>query len=163
MPVGRFGRNGDQHNRADGRILSAAPCNRRQCERGLSVSLGKHPVQGNFHMDQIQHTSVGQNRSPFDYRRALEAAAMEERQSAEDERMDFWIDTCREPREFHIGSAQVRELNRTHGCALCAPTHLQTQEVLQALDTALPFWDRDHPELFYETLKLNFPELVRTH
>jgi hypothetical protein len=114
-------------------------------------------------MNTIEETSVGHGSSPFDYRKALEAARGEQKPSAERARLDFWIDTCREPTEFHIGSAQVRELNRTHGCALCPPTQLQAEEVLQALDAALPFWDRDHPELFYETLKLNFPELVRTH
>ena len=37
----------------------------------------------------------------------------------------------------------------------------QVQEVLDALDSALPVWDREHPELFYQTLELNFPQLVK--
>jgi hypothetical protein len=35
------------------------------------------------------------------------------------------------------------------------------QHILDALDSAAPFWDKEHPELFYQTLQLNFPELVR--
>jgi hypothetical protein len=35
------------------------------------------------------------------------------------------------------------------------------QVVLEALDAAMPLWDRDHPELFYQALELNFPQLVR--
>jgi hypothetical protein len=33
--------------------------------------------------------------------------------------------------------------------------------VLDALDGAMPLWDKEHPELFYQTLEINFPELVR--
>jgi hypothetical protein len=31
--------------------------------------------------------------------------------------------------------------------------------VLTALDAAVPAWETLHPELFYQTLELNFPEL----
>jgi hypothetical protein len=38
---------------------------------------------------------------------------------------------------------------------------LQVQHILDALDAALPNWEREHPDLFYKTLELNFPELLR--
>ena len=76
-------------------------------------------------------------------------------------RQQFWLDTCREVREMQTGSLQVLELYQRYGCRFFAPTRDQVQEVLDALDGALPVWDRDHPELFYQTLELNFPELLR--
>ncbi len=76
-------------------------------------------------------------------------------------RQEFWLDTCREVKEMQIGSVQVFELYQRYGCRLYAPSRAQVQEVLDALDSAMPLWDRDHPELFYQTLELNFPELVK--
>jgi hypothetical protein len=77
------------------------------------------------------------------------------------ERREFWLDTCREITEMHHASARVLELYRHHGCRFCAPTQSEVQEVLEALDTAMTNWEREHPELFYQTLELNFPLLVR--
>ena len=77
------------------------------------------------------------------------------------ERKEFWADTCREMTQMHIASKEVMDLYRKHGCRFCEPTLGQVDEVLKALDSAMPFWDRVHPELFYQTLELNFPELVR--
>jgi hypothetical protein len=76
-------------------------------------------------------------------------------------RQEFWLDTCREVKEMQIGSVQVFELYQRYGCRLYGPSRPQVQEVLDALDSAMPLWDRDHPELFYQTLELNFPELVK--
>lgn len=76
-------------------------------------------------------------------------------------RQEFWLDTCREVKEMHVGSMQVFELYQKHGCRFFAPTREQAQEVLDALDGAVPLWDREHPGLFYQTLELNFPHLVR--
>jgi hypothetical protein len=47
------------------------------------------------------------------------------------------------------------------GCRFFAPNYEQVQEVLDALDNAMPLWDHDNPELFYQTLELNFPHLAR--
>lgn len=99
----------------------------------------------------------------FELRQACVNASATEREAAERARQEFWMDTCREPTTFRIGSAAIRELYQTRGCLFCPPSHLQTQEVLDALDAALPTWDQDHPELFYETMRLNFPELLRPH
>jgi hypothetical protein len=77
------------------------------------------------------------------------------------ERQAFWVDTCREISGMKIVSQQVIELYRLHGCRFCAPTQQQAQYVIEALDAALPQWEQVHPELFYQTLELNFPELVR--
>jgi len=76
-------------------------------------------------------------------------------------RQEFWLDTCREVKEMHIGSVQVLELYQAFGCRFFSPNHEQVQEILDALDSARHFWDRDNPELFYQTLELNFPNLVR--
>jgi hypothetical protein len=56
---------------------------------------------------------------------------------------------------------QVLDFYRKYGCQFEAPSHKHVQEVLSALDPAVPAWDRDHPELFYQTLELNFPELKK--
>lgn len=76
-------------------------------------------------------------------------------------RQMFWIDTCRDPTRMQAACGQVLELYRIYGCSLEAPSNKQVLEILSALDSAIPFWDRDHPELFYRTLELNYPELVK--
>jgi hypothetical protein len=76
-------------------------------------------------------------------------------------RAEFWQDTCREVKEMHFGSVQVFELYQRYGCRFFSPSHAQVEEVLIALDSAMPLWDRDHLELFYQTLQLNFPDLAR--
>ena len=77
------------------------------------------------------------------------------------QRLEFWVDTCREITQMRQASKQAIDLYRKFGCRFCEPTHAQVEEVLQALDSALPQWEKAHPELFYQTLELNFPELVR--
>lgn len=77
------------------------------------------------------------------------------------EREEFWADTCREITQMRHTSPDSVELYRRHGCRFCTPGHLQVQHVLQALDSAAPGWEKQHPELFYQTLELNFPELLR--
>lgn len=62
---------------------------------------------------------------------------------------------------MHTTSGQTIELYRKFGCRFWEPSHAQVEEVLGALDAAMPQWDTLHPELFYQTLELNFPELVR--
>jgi hypothetical protein len=76
-------------------------------------------------------------------------------------RQEFWLDTCREVKEMRIGSVPVFELYQMQGCRFFSPNHEQVQELLDALDAAMPLWDRDNPELFYQTLELNFPHLVK--
>jgi hypothetical protein len=101
-------------------------------------------------------------------RRALAQAEQERSQLLEYDlslavtrRQQFWMDTCREPTEMRTRSAQVFELYMKHGCRFVAPAPEQTQEVLDALDAAMPAWEAEHPELFYQALELNFRELVR--
>ncbi len=77
------------------------------------------------------------------------------------ERPEFWTNTCRELTQMHATSEKAIELYRKYGCRFCEPTRAQVEEVLKALDSAMPQWDSTHPELFYQTLELNFPELVR--
>jgi len=78
-------------------------------------------------------------------------------------RQEFWVDTCREPTQVHSASRHARELYRQFGCLFHAPTLKQAEEILDALDSAMPTWDREHLELFFDTLRLNFPELLRSH
>ncbi len=77
------------------------------------------------------------------------------------EREEFWADTCREVTQMLHQSPQAMELYRKYGCRFCPPGRQQIQYVLDALDAAVPAWEREHPELFYQTLELNYPELVR--
>ena len=77
------------------------------------------------------------------------------------EREDFWADTCREITQMQHASQEAVELYRRYGCRFCAPGRQQVQYVLGALDSAVPHWEKEHPELFYQTLELNYPELVK--
>src|SRR4029453_10895633 len=97
---------------------------------------------------------------PGHLRQAVENAQREgvrERlESALHHRQRFWLDTCREVLEMQAASRQVLELHREHGCRFYVPAPRQVQYILDALDSALPGWDRDHPGLFHRTLELNF-------
>lgn len=75
-------------------------------------------------------------------------------------RREFWTDTCRDPTQMHHRSPLILDLYMKQGCRFATPSHEQIQEILDALDTASPVWDRDSPELFFQTLELNFSELV---
>lgn len=90
-----------------------------------------------------------------------EGAPQGELTAATQKRQEFWIDTCREVTEMRLAWPEVINLYREFGCRFMWPTHEQVQEILDALDAALPTWDRDHPGLFYQTLELNFPTLVQ--
>jgi hypothetical protein len=80
---------------------------------------------------------------------------------ARSKRQRFWVDTCRNPTQMQAASGQVVDFYRKFGCRFDAPTHRQAQEILDALDSAMPTWERDHPALFYQTLEINFPHLLR--
>src|SRR4029453_5332581 len=71
-------------------------------------------------------------------------------------RRQFWSDTCRNPSEMRMRSTQALELQRSYGSRFSSPSLQQVQGILNALDAALPSWERDHPELFFQTLELNF-------
>jgi hypothetical protein len=77
------------------------------------------------------------------------------------ERQRFWIDACRDQGRMLIASRQAHELYQKYGCRFCEPALQDVQYILDALDAAAPNWDRDHPELFFQTLELNFPQLLR--
>jgi hypothetical protein len=76
-------------------------------------------------------------------------------------RREFWTDTCRDMPQMHARCAPVMDLYMKYGCRCVPPSPGQVQEVLDALDAAAPAWDRDNVELFFQTLELNFPELLR--
>ena len=76
-------------------------------------------------------------------------------------RREFWIDTCREFKDMRVASKEVFELYQNYGCRFFAPDSQHVQEILDALDAAMPSWDRDHPELLYQALELNLPHLLR--
>ncbi len=92
---------------------------------------------------------------------ARREGAREQLETALHRRQQFWMDTCREVMEMRTASRQVLELHRKQGCRFCVPTARQVQHILDALDSALPGWERDHAGLFFGTLELNFPELLR--
>jgi hypothetical protein len=75
-------------------------------------------------------------------------------------RREFWLDTCRGMAHLQIACAQIQNLYRKHGCRFAEPTLEQVRGILDALDGAMPRWEKEHPELFYQTLELSFPELV---
>lgn len=77
------------------------------------------------------------------------------------ERQQFWIDTCHGVARGQIASLEIPELYQKYGCRFDAPSRNDVQYILDALDQALPTWDKEHPELFFQTLELNFPALVR--
>jgi hypothetical protein len=77
------------------------------------------------------------------------------------QRREYWLNSCREPGQMSDVSTQVLELYMKYGCRFTAPSIEQVQVTLDALDSAMPGWDENHQELFYSTLELNFPELLR--
>jgi hypothetical protein len=77
------------------------------------------------------------------------------------ERQEFWADTCSDADKVHLVPPQVLALHKKHGHRFATPTLEQVQTVLDALDEVMLLWDRDYPELFYQTLELNFPALLR--
>lgn len=81
--------------------------------------------------------------------------------TAQTERQSFWVETCRDSGKALTNSTQVLELYRQYGCRFSTPLPKQVQYILDALDAALPSWDAQHPELFFQTLELNFPELLK--
>jgi hypothetical protein len=88
-----------------------------------------------------------------EFRRILAAAT--------ERRRDFWIDTCRDPPQMQDCSAQALDLFMRYGCRFVVPSGEQVQEILNCLDLLMPLWDCQQPEMFYQTLELNFPELDR--
>jgi hypothetical protein len=94
-------------------------------------------------------------------RRDTHQTAQQDLALAISKRQMFWIDTCRDPTHMQAASGQVLDFYRKFGCRFEAPSNREVQEVLSALDSAMPSWDRDHPEIFYQTLELNFPALAR--
>lgn len=87
--------------------------------------------------------------------------ATEELAQAILQRQEFWLDTCREITQRRTASQQVLSLYQQFGCRFFTPTHETVQGIFDALDTAMPVWDSVHPDIFYQTLELNFPDLVR--
>src|SRR5258706_3068598 len=71
-------------------------------------------------------------------------------------RREFWADTCRDAGRVLIASMQVHDLYQKHGCRFFEPSLQDVQYILNALDSAAPDWHTDHPELFFQTLDLNF-------
>jgi hypothetical protein len=89
------------------------------------------------------------------------ARAVTRRTVGAQDRQQFWLDTCRELAQRRTGSPRVLEFYQKYGCRFLTPTTQQAKDVLGALDAALPGWEKEQPELFFQTLELNFPELLR--
>jgi len=106
-------------------------------------------------VQKIRQTIAEAGRLATEQLQHLAAAALAKRQQ-------FWIDTCHDPIKTLSPSTQAHTLYQKFGCRFVAPTVRQVQSILDALDSAMLYWDRDNPEIFYRTLELNFPELVRS-
>jgi hypothetical protein len=112
---------------------------------------GNHAYQLRREVEAAKAFALSSNSPQAKY--ALESASLQ--------REEFWMDTCRDPAHMKAASVPAMTLYRLQGCRFEAPTREHVQEILGALDKALPTWDKEHPELFYQTLELNFRELVR--
>ncbi len=88
-------------------------------------------------------------------------ASVQDSGSPDAPRVDFWLDIFREVKDMRVASVKVFELRLKHGAHFLLPSREQAQDILDALDNALPNWERDNPEFFFQTLELNFPELIQ--
>jgi hypothetical protein len=77
------------------------------------------------------------------------------------ERQQFWMDSCQGMTRSELACLEIPELYQKYGCRFELPSRADVQYILDALDQAMSTWDKDHPELFFQTLELNFPTLVR--
>jgi hypothetical protein len=110
---------------------------------------------------QLRVKAEKRRRTVLDAGRAKTQKLEQEAASTVSERQEFWLDTCRDAGKSRGNSVQIFELYQSHGCRFLTPARTEVQYILDALDSAMPFWDRDHPELFFQTLELNFPALLR--
>ena len=147
-----------QHGVEPGHVLSRAEAVE------LIRNLGAHGAAG---------AGAAQLETPFPLRQAVARAmsalasaspanldqCQRDLERAKKEREGFWLDTCKGTTLMANCTQLVHDLYRRKGCLFCVPVSRQAQDVLNALDGAHPSWDRDHPEIFYQTLELNFPEL----
>ena len=123
--------------------------------------------------NQLRETTVNCNayqlRSDVEKaRKSLQAAMASEFESAQvrlnsaiSKRQEFWMDTCREARHVHLASLQVHELYQKHGCRFELPKKQGRAIYPGCARFRRSQLGSDHPELFYQTLELNFPSLVR--
>ncbi len=126
-------------------------------------AVAEGPTQPHETADHLRVTVESTRQVIVDSGRQQVEESKEALASAVVKRQEFWLDTCRSTAKMVVNSRQVQELYQKHGCRFVEPTRKQVQYILEALDSVAPHWDRDHPELFYQTLELNFPELVRRH
>lgn len=87
--------------------------------------------------------------------------AREEFKEATKQRITFWKDTFREPAESTGEWEQSFELFEQYGHRFKVPSTKQITEILAALDEKAPTWDTEFPHVFYQTMELNFPQLLR--
>jgi hypothetical protein len=101
----------------------------------------------------------------FTLRQAVEQAlyggSPEQLEKSLRNRLEFWVNTCRQGQDMRTAPRQVRDLHRQHGWLFAVPSHAQVQQILDALDSAVPGWDTHNLGLFYRTLEHNFPQLLR--
>ncbi len=112
---------------------------------------GNHAYQLRKEVETAKASALSDNAAQA--KGALEAATVL--------REEFWMDTCRDPAHMKSPSVPAMTLYRLHGCRFETPTREHVEEILGALDKALPTWEQEHPELFYQTLELNFRDLLR--
>lgn len=80
---------------------------------------------------------------------------------AQDSRIEFWLLTF-EKIDLSGSYISTSDYYDKWGKRFKKPKRAQVEAILDALDSsAAPAWDKDHPELFYRTLEINFPVLLR--
>jgi hypothetical protein len=146
---------------ARGEVLELGSGGEAYPERAAAAAEGDSPAKSEHRAYQLRVIVEHARRAVAEIERGEAHGPEHDLALAEAERQGFWVDTCREVMRMRLASPEVLDLYRRQGCRFYELTHQQAQVILDALDSAMPFWDRDQPELFYQTIELNFPELLR--
>jgi hypothetical protein len=79
---------------------------------------------------------------------------------AQNERLDFWQKALQPPDGGEVYQQPIK-LYLGYGYRFKMPSSKHLQDILDALDAESATWDKDMPERFFQTLELNFPDLLR--
>jgi hypothetical protein len=132
--------------------------NPEDCEPAGRAALHEVPQPGAF---QLRLRAEAARKAIAEAGKAKPQKMQQELTLAVAARQDFWMDTCRVTGTGPVNMTQTHHLYQKFGCRFEPPSRKDVQYILDALDSAMPFWDRDHPELFFQTLELNFAGLLR--
>ena len=114
--------------------------------------------------EEIEHWEA--NKRVEDAEMRVEAAeqaiedAKDDLANAKESRVFFWEATITNEAGYEY-CPQYYDLHHDYGYRFKVPTKKQIQSILDAQDAASATWDTEMPEVFFETLELNFPKLRR--